>query len=342
MRAGKKNHPRGQVMILAVAVLLVLLAAALVLFDFHNVLRAKIKVESAEQAAALAGAQWQLIGLNMIGRINLLKACTLMLDEEATIPAPAFAPPEDGTLSAAELEKRKKKQRLAARLRTLDETQARISFIIPVLGYMAVQQTAKQNGMSGDNGLLTFYRQETLPLNDYRDRDVKGYLWYEPYRQLIDEAAAQQSPVRCNARVSELPEVWSNPEGSRRIDGGGVSFALLLNSESFYDAIARMDYCNWQLRKMAKQGVYLGDPWWKIQYVPGQFIEESEILPLGVRYGGGTDVETLMNAGKLDGQSAPADWNVDGDLQPDSWCLYDEKWYAGAFSAEAYAASQSN
>ena len=338
---GRRNIQRGQVMILAVAVLLVLLSAALILFDFHNVLRAKIKVESAEEAAALAGAQWQVIGLNMIGQINLIKASTLMIEEAEDIPSPAFTAPENVSLTAEELEKRRKKHRLAARLRTLDETQARISFVIPVLGYMAVQQTAKQNGMSGDNGLLKYYHDETLPLNDYRYMDVKGYLWYEPYRQLIGEAAEQRSPVRCNARVSELPEVWSNPEGSLKIDGGGsTSFALLLSTEDLYSAIDHRNYCYWQLRKMAKLGVHLGTPWWKIEYIPGQFIQESEILPLGVDFGDGADVETLLSEGRLKGQSAPSGWNTDPELQPDSWCKYDSKWYGSSFVEADYREQQ--
>lgn len=330
-------------MLLAVAVLLVLLTAALILFDFHNVLRAKIKVESAEQAAALAGAQWQVIGLNMIGQINLIKASMLMIEEAETIPSPAFAEPNDRNYTPGELEKLKKQHRLAARLKTLDETQTRISFIIPVLGYMAVQQTAKQNGMSGDNGLLQYYHDNTLPLNDYRDFDINGYLWYEPYRQLIEEAAMQKSPVRCNSRVSNLPPTYSNPEGSMKIDGSGsTSFALQLNVESLYDAISHRNYCYWQLRRIAKAGVYLDVPWWKIEYTPGQFVGESEILSLGVDFGDGADVETLLNDGRLNGLSAPAGWNLDPELQPDSWCKYDSEWYGSSVGGEDYAEHQTN
>ena len=334
-----RSRQHGQVMLLAVAVLLVLLAAALILFDFHNVLRAKIKVESAEQAAALAGSQWQVIGLNMIGEINLLKATTLMLEEAETVPTPAFVPP-NAELTPAQLEKQKKLHRLASRLRTLDETQTRISFIVPLLGYMAVQQTAKQNGMSGDNGLVQYYYSETLPLNDYRDRDIQGYLWFEPYRRLVGEVAAQRCPVRCNSRISEIPSEWSNAQGSLKIDGGGsTSFALLLSEEELYDAIAHRNYCYWQLLKMAKQGVYLSDPWWKIEYIPGRFIGESELLSLGVDFSGGANVPELLETGRLDGLSVSAPWNTDLEFQPDSWCTYDSKWY-GVEGDESFDAHQ--
>ncbi len=318
-------------MLLAVAVLLILTAAALVLFNFHNVVRAKIKVESIQQASALAGAQWQVIGLNMIGQVNLLKACTLMTAKDEAIPS-TEPPPE------AKSERAKKRHRLQSRLRTLTETQARISFIIPVMGYMAVQQTAKQNGMAANNTILKYYYEQMLPGNDYRDKSIGGYFWYEPYYQLIGLAAEQQAAVRCNARISELPEVWSNPEGSRKIAGGGsTAFRLLLSEYELYEAIESGNFCYWQLRKMAKDGVYLNDPWWRITYIPGNFIEESEIMPLGVTYGSSSCVQDLLDAGRFAGQTPEGAWNTEEEFQPDVWCKFDSKWYGSNFNQEAYS-----
>lgn len=339
----KNRKSRGQVLLLGIAVMIVLLIAALLLFDLHSGIRAKIKVETAQQAAALAGAQWQVAGLNMLGELNLAKACTLMLDEDSVIAATPFNRRNTGNLTEEELEKAKKRHRLESRLRTLNEAQSRVSFILPLLGYAAVQQTAKQNGMSDAEPGLRYYFTKTLPLNDHKNRAIQGYFWYEPYRQLVEEILDQRTVLRCNARVSEMPEVWSNSKGSRKIRGGGESnFALLLSEESLYDAIANGNYCHWQLMKIAKQGIYLDSPWWKITYIPGEFVEESELLPLGVRYGDGANVPDLLQQGLLDRFSGPTGWNTDPELQPDSWCLYDRKWYGSSWHAEAYESQQAN
>lgn len=344
-----RNRPqyrsaRGQVLLLGVAVLIILLIAALLLFDLHNAVRAKIKVESAQQAAALAGAQWQVAGLNMIGELNIAKACTLMLEEQSVLEATPYVPTaENSRLTAEELEKLKMKHRLDSRLRTLNEAQSRVSFILPMLGYAAVQQTAKQNGLlSGDGGLKN-YLENTLPRHDHKERDIQGYFWYDPYLNLVRDIYQQRPAVRCNARIAELPEVWSNPKGSRKIKGGGeTGFALLLSEESLYDAIANENFCHWQLRKMAKAGVYLDAPWWKITYIPGQFIEESELLPLGVRYGGGVSIPDLLQNGILQDFNGPSEWNTDASMQPDVWCLYDSKWYGTSWTEEAYNSQQYN
>ena len=73
---------------LGVVVLFILLIAVLLLFDLHNGIRAKIKVESAQQAAALAGAGWQRDGLNLIGQMNLLKATVMMTAADSPVAAP--------------------------------------------------------------------------------------------------------------------------------------------------------------------------------------------------------------------------------------------------------------
>ena len=347
MKTGRVNHKKsshGQVLLLGVAVLIVLLLAALLLFDLHNGMRAKIKVETAQQAAALAGAQWQVAGLNMLGELNIAKACTLMLDEDSVIEATPFVPtPEQKKFTKEELEKEEKRHRLHSRMRTLNEAQARVTFILPLLGYAAVQQTAKQNGMNDEEPAVRHYYEEVLPLSDHKEKHYHGYFWYEPYRRLLGEIVDQRAVIRCNARVAELPEVWSNPEGSRFIHGGGESsFALLLSEESLYDAISNKNFCHWQLINIAKKGVYLTSPWWKITYIPGVFIEESEILPLGVRYSGGSSVPELLQKGYLNGLSGPTDWNLDEEFQPDTWCIYDQKWYSTAWTMEAYESQQTN
>ena len=85
----------GQVLISGVIMLTLLLLTLLYMFDVHNVIRGKLKLETGQQAAALAGAAWQKNSLNLIGEINLFKACSALLegDDHWTHPLPDV--PED-------------------------------------------------------------------------------------------------------------------------------------------------------------------------------------------------------------------------------------------------------
>ena len=60
----------------------ILIMCILYMFDIHNVIRGKIKVETGQQAAALTGAAWQRNSLNLIGEINIFKACSALLEGE--------------------------------------------------------------------------------------------------------------------------------------------------------------------------------------------------------------------------------------------------------------------
>ena len=72
MKCRKKKS--GQVLFLGLIMLLVLFFAIFLFFDIHNVIRGKIKLETAEQSAALTAAAWQAKSLNLIGELNLLIA----------------------------------------------------------------------------------------------------------------------------------------------------------------------------------------------------------------------------------------------------------------------------
>ncbi|MDD3117313.1 MAG: pilus assembly protein TadG-related protein, partial [Victivallaceae bacterium] len=74
------NKERGQVMLLGLVIVIILGLVVLFLFDLQLAVRAKMKVETAEQSAALAAAEWQRNSLNLIGELNLIKACDAMLE----------------------------------------------------------------------------------------------------------------------------------------------------------------------------------------------------------------------------------------------------------------------
>ena len=137
MRFGEKNYnASGQVLIVGLIIVLILLLTIFIFFDIHNIIRAKIKVETAEQAAALAGARWQGESLNLIGELNLLIANEAILNSSA-VQTPA---------GIVEI-----RNRMSAGVKAINELQTRVAFMGPLIGLSAAQQAAKNNGISAKN-----------------------------------------------------------------------------------------------------------------------------------------------------------------------------------------------
>ena len=147
-RGGRRGES-GQVLLLGVVMMTMLLLLILYSFDIHNLIRAKFKTETAQQAAALAGADWQKESLNLIGEINLIKACESMMcgDDRWDVPLPEIKKDDPES-------RRRYLEVLRSRMALLSEMQTRISFIGPVIGFAAAQQAAKANGLSpiGNSG----------------------------------------------------------------------------------------------------------------------------------------------------------------------------------------------
>ena len=137
----------GQVLISGVIMLTLLLLTLLYMFDVHNVIRGKLKLETGQQAAALAGAAWQKNSLNLIGEINLFKACSALLegDDHWTHPLPDV--PEDKNDPEYQQKRKERRDALQGRIDLLTEMQTRVSFIGPLIGFAAAQQAAKANGL---------------------------------------------------------------------------------------------------------------------------------------------------------------------------------------------------
>ena len=205
MKNRRNKRESGQVLLTGLVMMLIILLAILLLFDVHSVIRAKYKVETANQAAALAAAEWQKESLNLLGEINLIKACETLLESEdhwpAASPDPSLTPEE----ARAKL--------LRERIGLLTEMQVRVSFLGPLVGFAAAQQAAKQNGltpvMNADN---------TLPLEDYvqllqenwrylQVSDVRNFKWRIPYLNMVSDIVSQGIVVYPNARVANNPIV---------------------------------------------------------------------------------------------------------------------------------------
>src|SRR5438093_11931753 len=71
----------GQTLIFIVIVLVVLVFVILAIYDTHHIITQRIRAQNGADAAALTGAKYQGLTLNMIGELNLLKATTAIYSE---------------------------------------------------------------------------------------------------------------------------------------------------------------------------------------------------------------------------------------------------------------------
>ena len=320
----------GQVLLTGITMMVVLLLIILYAFDVHNVIRAKMKVEIAQQAAAMTGANWQKESLNLIGEINLLKASALLMEgsENWKTPLPDRSDPEN---------EKKWKEAMQARLDLLTEMQTRVSFIGPLIGFAAAQQAAKSNGLDGHQGVLNKYLELLDKDSRYIEEQggapkiINNYNWREPYRDLVAKINDSRIAVYPNARTAGMPETWPRQ----------------LTNKHFYDeiwrcagAVAAKDPPKehyWNLTSSILRSMTDKDfqgKWWKISYQNNKFPNESEIFTLGVEFGDprgedpyekiseqfrrlGPDLRTYGSQAELPGAM--------------KWCLYDDWWFVDRY-----------
>ncbi|MDD5728612.1 MAG: pilus assembly protein TadG-related protein [Victivallales bacterium] len=301
--SSKKN--RGQVLVFALVILVILVIATLFLFDLHSIIRSKMKLETAEQSAALAAAGWQMRSLNLIGELNLVKASETLLDD---IP----------TVGETDTEK------IASAGRTLTEMQSRISFCGPLIGLGAAQQAAKNNGINiflSDN--KSSYKSIYTDFQNYLTRldsgsssyyaDIGEYLnhyrWRDPYIAMLEAILEQGLAVRPNGCFPGLDSI--DPAWMRYDD--------------VYSAILNEMWCNPYLNAIVKYpDSYWNGKWYNISFEYATFPEESEIYTLWLDFTGtesitGEELESILDNNDIDHAAREK-------LEPLRWCIYDEHW----------------
>ena len=259
MSIQRKIHENqsGQTLLLALLAIIVLLLAALFLFDLQGIIRVKVKSQNAADAAALAGARMQMEGLNLIGEINLIKACSVLISDFSL----------DSTADE-----------ITAASDNLTEMQARISFVAPILGIGAGQQAAKNNGMVDPSEIYdtAVFREFSLTsyINTVMDDDVygtddyqqviQGYEWRTPYVDMLNIINTQG--------IAAGPSMVTPDVDSM--------FTLDLINAVLYDF-----WCHHTLRALLRAGdSYFADRWWQGLVSGVSFVEQSELLPLHVQY----------------------------------------------------------
>ena len=337
-RQKQTNCQSGQVLITGVIMLIALLLMLLSIFDVHNIIRAKFKFETAQQAAALAGAKWQKESLNLIGELNILKACITLLEGEKNWDIPL--PPNDEELLEA------RKMAVQGRIDQLTEMQTRISFIGPMIGYGAAQQAAKANGMrniknggsQGDLALSSYINRLLMRKASGRTRPINNYDWFDPYLSMVVRIAASGVAVLPNARGTGRPSVSPSELGNTSFyeallkHKGEIALIAKNNKRKVGDQSSWLGITKRFIRDYAAWTDYvLGDTrYWEIDYNLSAFPNESEIFTLGVQTGFSAErtweYEPTFHS-SADNYSENPKYPagaLPGDMK---WFCYDDTWY---------------
>ena len=327
-----KSSARGQVLIIGIMTMLVLIIAIIFLYDLHSIIRVKVKAQNAADAAALTAANWQRHSLNLIGELNLVKACTVLVSD--IVPFGDDSPA--GLTTSSEI---------------LTEMQARISFVGPMIGFGAAQQAAKNNGMNPVSHFTNVVNEhianlmnddfygESVGINqripDYlenHDIDLdndKGYPWRTPYTQMVEAVNIEQGGIAAapNVDFASLPNV----DPSWLLEVG------------LWRAVAAEYWCYPTLRSLLKTGDFSGK-WWQASIVQNsaRFPEECEYSPIYIEYSGVGDTPVFDSAkGSLDTMAADRDLtvsdkfdkidpldtdNINTPLPYVKWCIYESRW----------------
>ncbi len=303
----RRTGQGGQVLAFALVALISILVGAILIFDIHVILRGKVKGQNAVDAAAMTGAKWQQHALNLIGELNLIKATTLLVSDSVfgTVSQDGteyefthVRPPEDymsdGVFNAELMKKdiekvEEERQKIVSAVDLLTQMQTRVSFVLPIVGYGAAQQAAKNNGITanhdGGEFLHDFYN-EIMDDALYGNPDIapvliNDYAWRQPYSEMIQSLLMQENDTYTGVAAGTCIDRLTTPYLFADPPNGMLNY---LTSKWFYRAILANSWC--ELKDLLLNGNFPGR-WWgsfTTKGGNGAFIGESEILPLHVEF----------------------------------------------------------
>lgn len=316
----KRRGESGQTLILGVIAMVILVLAIILLLDIQNVIRTKVKSQSGVDAAALAGAAWQKESLNLIGELNMVKACTVLVSDIA----PFGDDSPEGVTQSSEL---------------LTEMQARVSFVGPTIGAGAAQQAAKNNGVNYNREYSSglYYNMIRRIVADREagiSQTTQGYEWSEPYEEMLNQlyASGNGMAVKLSCDPALMPQ----------FDTDAPEFISYLTSEWVYQAIHANEWC--ALRTLIRMD--FGTKWWgNIELVTDEpLMDQAFILPLDVDYFTGAapyywagdhlndmadDRGLTVLRDRYDDADPGDPDDTDGEYDPlpsITWCVYGEEW----------------
>lgn len=276
-----RSSESGQTLVLIVLALIILVVAIVFLFDLQNVIRTKIKSQTAVDAAALTGANWQRNTLNLIGEMNLIKSCTVLITDI----------PQEETLNDDYLKPIVDLASVEDSSYLLSEMQTRVSFIGPLLGFAAAQQAAKNNGINYNpyyGVVAAEHYNRILDDSIYGNEEVvsqsiNGYDWRGPYMSMlynilgydIMDAECKGIAVAPNTQFLGMPNLE-----------GDSAFLGYLQDEELYTAINANYWC--YIRHVLRMDFGApGNNWWgTIELITdtSSFPEEAEYLPVDIAF----------------------------------------------------------
>ena len=204
---------RGQVLILALIALLVLVLAIFILFDVSNIIRAKVKAQNAVDAAALTGANWQRHTLNLVGELNLINATTALMSDPNFMRAESDREDEEFSLDRAITQR----QLLAKTTRTINQMQQRVLFIVPLIGFGAAQQTAKNNGINANEewGKRVYDQLDYVAASPFAQETPHRYNWFRSYAYALNTILQTDADGETSKGIAVLPN--ARMIGARRV-----------------------------------------------------------------------------------------------------------------------------
>jgi hypothetical protein len=188
-------------MIFIIMLVVILTSFVLWNFDLHKVVYIKNISQNAGDSAALAGARWQAITLNLIGDLNVMQAVALTRGE---------------TNEAAEI----------------NELQARLCYVGPMIGLAVAQQAAKNNGIFNNESYAKRLRTHAEEVLEYRALGGDGRMMFtEPYSNAwVEYSAMIQSVAEGGVAVGpDNARLYTDYSGGHILLTGrtGVGFGIM-------------------------------------------------------------------------------------------------------------------
>lgn len=173
------NQKSGQAIIFLLVVIVIGLFVVIWNFDLLRITNAKVEVLNATDAAAMAGARWQGVTLNMIGDLNLMQAAYLAIAAEEQRGWIEFNVPDE--------------------VEELHDLRSRLSFLGPLAAFAIAQQTASDNGAFSDPALAAdlYWLAEEFRDGEYQEEEPYAGA-FEDYADLLERipaVAASFTPI---------------------------------------------------------------------------------------------------------------------------------------------------
>lgn len=317
----KRRFQRGQTLILAMLAIIVIAAAMVFLFDLQNIIRGKIKAQTAADSAALIGAKWQANTLNVIGELNIIKACTVLITDMPETASGGYSTgplwePNASIGSDGELYGDLACLKECATL--ISQMQVRASFVGPLIGFGAAQQAAKNNGLSYidayNEDLYMKYNYLSSSEGDlfYGEDVVKpaifDYYWREPYAEMVRNLLQSSGSSQGTGVAVTMNSEWvSDPE----LESDSDIFNNYLTNEAIYDAINANYWC--ALTGLLREN-FSSSKWWgniELLVAENDFSYESELLPVNVKHKSSSGWSAYNRAANTSGAFEGADSSDD-------------------------------